>query len=106
MQHLTFIRMEGGGLGVNAFYATQQIVRKAYGNLLGLCRLGHFVASQTALTLERVTMFVGCEKIGGVPKTGTQLAPLVSAARAALAGAGSPAGLEGLASEARVEVRS
>lgn len=84
MQHLTFIRLEGDGLGVNAFYATQQIVRKAYGNLLGLCRLGHFVASQTGMTLERVTVFVGCEKIGGVPKTDVRLARVLGAARAAV----------------------
>jgi hypothetical protein len=84
MQHLTFIRLDGGGLGLNAFYATQQIVRKAYGNLLGLCRLGHFVASQTNLTLERVTVFVGCEKIGDMPKSDEQLAPVLAAARAAL----------------------
>lgn len=84
MQHLTFIRLDGGGLGLNAFYATQQIVRKAYGNLLGLCRLGHFVASQAGLTLERVTAFVGCEKIGGVAKTDARLAPVLAAARLAL----------------------
>lgn len=84
MQHLTFIRMDGGGLAVNAFYATQQIVRKAYGNLLGLCRLGHFVASQTGLGLERVNVFVGCEKIGGLPKGNAQLAPVLAAARESL----------------------
>lgn len=91
MQHLTFIRLENGGLGLNAFYATQQIVRKAYGNLLGLCRLGHFVASETGLTLDRVTVFVGCEKIGGVPKGDTRLAPVLAAARAALIPAATPA---------------
>jgi hypothetical protein len=91
MQHLTFIRLENGGLGLNAFYATQQIVRKAYGNLLGLCRLGHFVASETGLTLDRVTVFIGCEKIGGVPKGDTRLAPVLAAARAALTPVATPA---------------
>jgi hypothetical protein len=84
MQHVTFIRLAGGGLGVNAFYATQQIVRKAYGNILGLCRLGHFVASQTGLSLDRVNVYVGCEKIGGVPKGNAGLAPVLAAARASL----------------------
>jgi hypothetical protein len=92
MQHLTVIRLENGGLGLNAFYATQQIVRKAYGNLLGLCRLGHFIASQTGLTLERVSVFIGCEKIGNVPKRDAQLAPVIAAARAALASPAAPAG--------------
>lgn len=87
MQHLTFVRLDGGGLALNAFYATQQIVRKAYGNLLGLCRLGHFVASQADLVLERVTVFVGCEKIGGIPKKDTLLAPVLETARAALSSA-------------------
>lgn len=84
MQHVTFIRLDGGGLALNAFYATQQIVRKAYGNLLGLCRLGHFVAEATGLSFERLSVFVGCEKIGGISKTGSELAAIIAAARKAL----------------------
>jgi len=84
MQHLTFIRLDGGGLGVNAFYATQQVVRKAYGNLLGICRLGRFVASQTGLVLDRVNMFVGCEKLGDLAKSDRALAPVLAAARTEL----------------------
>jgi hypothetical protein len=90
MQHVTFIRLEDGGLAVNAFYATQQIVRKAYGNLLGLCRLGHFVAGQTGMKLERLNVFVGCEKIGGVSKSDPLLGVVLSAARSSLAATAVP----------------
>jgi hypothetical protein len=84
MQHVTFIRLESGGLALNAFYATQQIVRKAYGNLLGLCRLGHFAAEATGLSFERLNVFVGCEKIGGVAKADSGLAPVLKASRKAI----------------------
>ena len=94
MQHLTFIRTDSGGVGLNAFYATQQIVRKAYGNLLGLCRLGHFVAGQTGLALDHVTVFVGCEKIGGVAKKDSRLAPVLAAVTVALAAPGTTALVE------------
>jgi hypothetical protein len=40
---------------VTAFYATQHIFHKAYGNYLGLAELGAFVARETALQLIRVT---------------------------------------------------
>jgi hypothetical protein len=90
MEHLTFIRLEGGGLVLNAFYATQQIVRKAYGNLLGLCRLGHFIAGGTGLSLERVNVFVGCEKIGGVAKTDSGLVPVLKASRKAISSTDDP----------------
>jgi hypothetical protein len=96
MQHLTFLRSEdGGGLVMNAFYATQQIVRKAYGNFFGLCRLGHFVAGQSGLAFERMSAFVGSEKLGGFTKKDAALAPVIAAARAALANAATPAATTG-----------
>ncbi len=50
-------------LVLNAFYATQQILSKAYGNYLGLCNLGHFMAYEMGLTFERMNCFVGVEKL-------------------------------------------
>lgn len=58
LQHVTFAPV-GGKLNVNAFYATQYAFERAYGNYLGLCRLGHFVAHELKLTLDRVTCFTG-----------------------------------------------
>jgi hypothetical protein len=43
------------GLAVNAFYPTQLIFDKAYGNYLGLYRLGRFMAHGMGLKLARVT---------------------------------------------------
>lgn len=50
-------------LVLNAFYATQKILEKGYGNYLGLCRLGHFMAHEMGLTFERMNCFVGVAKM-------------------------------------------
>jgi hypothetical protein len=47
------------GLGMTAFYATQHLLNKAYGNYLGLIRLGQFVAKETDLDLVNVTCIAG-----------------------------------------------
>src|SRR3546814_7420399 len=41
------------GLVVNAFYATQQVFDKAYGNYLGLAQLGAFMAHEMDIPLAR-----------------------------------------------------
>lgn len=46
-------------LHLNAFYATQQVARKGYGNYLGLSRLGAFMADQMGLRFEQLNVFVG-----------------------------------------------
>jgi len=58
LQHVTFAPTSLG-LNVNAFYATQYIVGRAYGNYVGLCRLGRFVAHELGVPLVRVTCFAG-----------------------------------------------
>lgn len=58
LQHVTFAPA-GDGLNVNAFYATQYMVERAYGNYLGLCRLGQFVAHELKKPLKRFTCFTG-----------------------------------------------
>jgi hypothetical protein len=40
---------------VVALYANQLLIEKAYGNYLGLYRLGKFMAGEMGLTLKRVT---------------------------------------------------
>lgn len=85
LQHLTFVPdFEAGTITLNAFYATQQLFGKAYGNFLGLARLGIFVASEAGLVLDRVICFVGVEKMDQRP-TRTMLDPLRQAIREALA---------------------
>ena len=58
LQHLTFAPV-GDKLSVNAFYASQYMVEKAYGNYVGICQLGQFIASELKLKLDRVTIFTG-----------------------------------------------
>lgn len=68
LQHVSFApNNEEGTLQINAFYATQQIVPKAYGNYLGLCRLGAFMAKEMDLQLTSMNCFVGIEKMSGKP---------------------------------------
>lgn len=68
LQHVSFVPdFKAKTLMVNAFYATQQAFERAYGNFLGLCRLGAFVAHETGLALTRMTCFVGIEKMDKQP---------------------------------------
>lgn len=57
------------GLAVTGFYATQHIFEKAYGNYLGLCRLGQFVAHETNLRLVRMTCIAASARLGNVAKS-------------------------------------
>jgi hypothetical protein len=58
LQHVTFAPIDGG-LCLNAFYASQYMVERAYGNYVGLCRLGRFAAHELGLPLIRMTCFTG-----------------------------------------------
>lgn len=84
LQHLSFVPTKEG-LAVNAFYATQYVFDKAYGNYLGLAQLGAFMAHELDLPLARLNVTVGVAKFDGVKKSDASLAPLIAAARAAIA---------------------
>jgi hypothetical protein len=69
LQHVSFTPINKDGiLIINAFYATQQLLEKAYGNYVGLCRLGNFMAHEMGLKFKRLNCFVGIEKLDTVPK--------------------------------------
>jgi hypothetical protein len=70
------------GLVINAFYATQQIFDKAYGNYLGLAQLGAFMAREMAIPLARLNVMVGVAKLERITKSDQDFAPLVAAAKA------------------------
>ena len=71
LQHVTFVPdFHDGSLGLNAFYATQQLFEKGYGNYLGLARLGMFVAAERAFISLGCSCFVGVEKMESKPKAG------------------------------------
>jgi len=80
LQHISFIPTHDG-LVVNAFYATQQLFVKAYGNYLGIARLGAFMATEMRIKLARVNVFVGVAKFERISKSDPSLRPLISAAR-------------------------
>ena len=69
------------GLVINAFYATQQIFDKAYGNYLGLAQLGAFMSHEMDMPLARLNVMVGVAKLDRINKSDAHLAPLVATAR-------------------------
>lgn len=62
MQQISFTFDGNRGLILNAFYATQQMIRKGYGNYLGLSRLGAFMAHEMGLRFVGLNVFVGIAK--------------------------------------------
>lgn len=84
LQQVSFVPSPSG-LVVNAFYATQQVFNKAYGNYLGLAQLGAFMAHEMKIPLVRVNIMAGVEKLDKIGKTNSTLVPLVAAARASVA---------------------
>lgn len=87
LQQVSFTFSGDDGLVVNAFYATQQLVHKGYGNYLGLARLGAFMASQMHRRLERLNVFVGIAKMDKIGKTDGDFAKMLATVRAELAAA-------------------
>jgi hypothetical protein len=84
MQHVSFEPTEAG-LVVNAFYATQQLFEKAYGNYLGIAQLGAFMAHEMKLRMSRMNVIVGVAKFERISKSDQALTPLVAAAKACFA---------------------
>ena len=81
LQHVSF-EPTTVGLVVNAFYATQQLFDKAYGNYLGLAHLGGFMAHEMKLPLARVNVMVGVAKLERVNKSDSSLRSVIVAAKA------------------------
>jgi hypothetical protein len=59
LHHVMFTPLGMGKLAVNAVYPCQYLFDRGYGNYLGLCRLGLFIAHQLKLHLDQFTCFVG-----------------------------------------------
>jgi len=68
MQHVIFAPYGDHELAITGFYATQHLFERAYGNYLGLCNLGRFVAHELDLRLTQMTCVAGVAKIGKVNK--------------------------------------
>lgn len=83
LQHVSF-EPTSDGLVINAFYATQQLFVKAYGNYLGIAQLGAFMAHEMHMKLARMNVIIGIAKFERISKTDSELAPLLAAARACI----------------------
>src|SRR5262249_43220952 len=64
LDYIAFAHDDGGGLSLTALYATQFVFDRGYGNYLGLCRLGSFMAGEMGLTFRQLTCVVSCAEIG------------------------------------------
>lgn len=83
LQHVTFSPGKST-LTVNAFYATQQLFNRGYGNYLGLWNLGEFMASQMGLKMNRLITYVGIAKLENIGKTDSGLLDLITCSEAGL----------------------
>lgn len=59
LHQVSFTPFGDGELAVTGFYANQWLFAKAYGNYLGLCHLGRFVAHELGLELTRLSCIAG-----------------------------------------------
>lgn len=59
LQQVSFAVQGDKTIAVNGFYAFQYIGKRAYGNYVGLCRLGHFLAHELGTKLSRMTCYAG-----------------------------------------------
>jgi hypothetical protein len=82
LQQVSFAHDESDGLAVSAYYPTQYLFDRAYGNYLGLCHLGQFMAHELRLQLRRVNCYIGRPELGKIAKT--LLEPLEERVRALL----------------------
>jgi hypothetical protein len=69
LQQIGFCYDNSGGLAVNAYYPTEYIFDRGYGNYLGLCHLGMFMAHELGLRLTRLNCYVGQPLLGRITKT-------------------------------------
>jgi hypothetical protein len=78
LQQVSIAYDDASDFALNAYYPTQYVLDRAYGNYLGLCHLGHFLARETGLRFVRMTCFVGRPDLGDVARKDVQaLAALV-----------------------------
>jgi thymidylate synthase len=79
LQQLSFAPSKNS-LTVTGYYMLQYAVDRAYGNYLGLCRIGRFMAAQMGLHLERVVCISSVLTLGKEKQHLLALAKDVSAA--------------------------
>lgn len=60
----------GGTLSLTAYYPSQYVFDRGYGNYLGLSNLGNFLAGAMELRFDTLRCYVGSPKLGDVTKEG------------------------------------
>jgi hypothetical protein len=68
LQQVSVSHDNSGNFALSAYYPTQYIFDRAYGNYLGLCHLGAFIAHETRLNFVRLNCYVGRPEIGSVSR--------------------------------------
>jgi hypothetical protein len=68
LQQISLAYKEPGTIELNAYYPTQYLFERGYGNYLGLCQLGHFIAHQLDVRFTALTCFVGRPELGAGTK--------------------------------------
>ncbi len=71
LQQVVFTPIGDRGLAVTGLYALQYAFERAYGNFLGLCRLGQFVAHEMGRELTQMNCIATVEKLA-VTKTSVE----------------------------------
>ncbi|MEX0803601.1 MAG: thymidylate synthase [Candidatus Binatia bacterium] len=72
LQQISVAQDGQGRIAINAYYPTQYIFDRGYGNYVGLCHLGHFVAYETGLEFVRLNCFIGQPILGDQKKVTKQ----------------------------------
>lgn len=69
LQQVSLAQDDDGRLSINGYYPAQYIFDRAYGNYLGLCHLGQFLAHETNRELVQLNCYIGQPALGhGVRK--------------------------------------
>lgn len=69
LQQVSFAYDDSEGLAVNAYYPTQYVFDRGYGNYLGLCHLGIFMAHELGLRFSQLNCYVAQPFVGSISKT-------------------------------------
>lgn len=70
LQQLSFsYEDDADNLILNAYYPAEFIFDRAYGNYLGLCHLGMFMAQAMNVSFSRLNCFIGYPQLGGPNKS-------------------------------------
>ncbi|MCH8146632.1 MAG: thymidylate synthase [Planctomycetes bacterium] len=84
LQQVAFTPLGGGEMCVTGFYGMQYLFERAYGNYLGLCRLGRFMAHEMGLKLTRMTCIASAGTLCGGKVRMRDLAPMAGVVEDAL----------------------